>query len=155
VGRPQTVYSAVDREAREGRDYRLFADMVAGQITGARQRARSIGSARAWGAYLVGRSAPPPGGRSSSGPNLAVLQVALAEAGFDPRFRRRGRGRVDIALRDCPFRELLDEHRELVCALHRGLLEGMLQGSRPTMRLETFEPLAERTAVCRLTAVPE
>jgi len=155
VGRPQTVYSAVDREAREGRDYRLFADMIAGQITGARQRARSVETAREWGAYLVGRSAPPPGARSSSGPNLAVLQAALAEAGFDPRFRRRGRGRVDITLRDCPFRELLDDHRELVCALHRGLLEGMLQGSRPPMRLGAFEPLAERSAVCRLTAVPE
>jgi predicted ArsR family transcriptional regulator len=155
VGRPQTVYSAVDREAREGRDYRLFADMVAGQITGARQRARSVETAREWGAYLVGRSAPPPGARSSSGPNLAVLQAALAEAGFDPRFRRRGRGRVDIALRDCPFRELIEDHRELACALHRGLLEGMLQASRPPMRLESFEPLADRTAVCRLTAGPD
>jgi DNA-binding transcriptional ArsR family regulator len=28
VGRPQTVYAAIDREAREGRDYRLFADIV-------------------------------------------------------------------------------------------------------------------------------
>ncbi|MBA3764814.1 MAG: helix-turn-helix domain-containing protein, partial [Actinobacteria bacterium] len=41
VGRPQTVYSIVDREQREGRDYRLFADIVAGQLTGARQRDRA------------------------------------------------------------------------------------------------------------------
>jgi predicted ArsR family transcriptional regulator len=152
VGRPQTVYAAIDREAREGRDYRLFADIVAGQVRGARQRDRAVASAREWGAYLVGRSAPRPGARSASGPNLAVLQEALAEAGFDPRFRRRGRDRVDITMRDCPFRDLLEEHRELVCALHRGLLEGMLAGSRPPLRLEGFEPLAERSAVCRLSA---
>ena len=152
VGRPQTVYAAVDREAREGRDYRLFADIVAGQVRGARQRDRAVATAREWGAYLVGRSAPRPGARSASGPNLAVLQEALAEAGFDPRFRRRSAERVDITLRDCPFRDLLDEHRELVCELHRGLLEGMLAGSRPSMRLASFEPLADRTANCRLTA---
>ena len=155
VGRPQTVYSVTEREEREGRDYRLFADMVAGQITGARQRDRAVTTAREWGAYLVGRAAPRPGARGSSGPNLAVLQEALAEAGFDPRFRRRGRGRVDITLRDCPFRDLLDEHRDLVCALHRGLLEGMLASSRPPMRLESLEPLAERSSVCRLSAVPD
>lgn len=155
VGRPQTVYSVVDREEREGRDYRLFAEIVAGLVTGARQRSRAVASAREWGAYLVGRAAPRPGGRTSSGPNLAVLQEALSEAGFDPRFRRRGRDRVDITLRDCPFRDLLDEHRDLVCELHRGLLEGMLASSRPPMRLDTFEPLADRSAVCRLSAVPD
>jgi predicted ArsR family transcriptional regulator len=155
VGRPQTLYTAVDREGREGRDYRLFADIVAGQITGARQRERAVGTAREWGAYLVGRSVPRPGARTSSGPNLAVLQEALAEAGFDPRFRRRGGAGVDITLRDCPFRDLLEEHRDLVCALHRGLLEGMLASSRPPMHLEAFEPLAERSTVCRLTAVPD
>ena len=155
VGRPQTVYSVVEREEREGRDYRLFAEIVAGQVTGSRQRSRAVASAREWGAYLVGRSAPKPGGRSSSGPNLAVLQEALSEAGFDPRFRRHGRARVDITLRDCPFRDLLDEHRDLVCALHRGLLEGMLASSRPPMRLDSFEPFADRSAVCRLSAVPE
>ena len=113
-----------------------------------------MATAREWGAYLVGRSVPRPGARSSSGPNLAVLQEALAEAGFDPRFRRRGHARVDITLRDCPFRDLLDEHRELVCALHRGLLEGMLASSRPPMRLDAFEPLADRSATCRLSAAP-
>jgi len=91
------VYSAVDREEREGRDYRLFADIVAGQLAGARQRDRAVATAREWGAYLVGRSVPRPGARGTSGPNLAVLQEALAEAGFDPRFRRRGRSRVDRA----------------------------------------------------------
>ena len=153
VGRPQTVYTAVDREERTGRDYRLFAEMVAGQISGARQRERAVATAREWGGYLIGRSAPRPGARSSSGPNLAVLQAALSEAGFDPRFRRRGGARVDIALRDCPFRDLLDEHRELVCALHRGLLEGMLAGSRSPMHLEALDPLADRSSICRLTAV--
>ena len=152
VGRPQVLYSANDREGREGRDYRLFADILAGLLSTPRQRDRATELARDWGAYLVGRSVPKPGARRPAGPNLAVLQEALAEAGFDPRFRRRGAKAVEITLRACPFRDLLDEHRELVCAVHRGLLEGMLAASRPPMTLTDFQPQAERAAVCRLVA---
>jgi predicted ArsR family transcriptional regulator len=152
VGRPQAVYVVLDVEAREGRDFRLLADILTPLLTGVRQRERAEGLAREWGAYLVGRAAPKPGPRRSVGPNLAVLQQALSDAGFDPRFRRRNAKAVEIALRDCPFRDLLDEHRELVCAVHRGLLTGMLGASRPALRMEAFEPLAERSSVCRLTA---
>ena len=152
VGRPQTVYVAVDLEGREGRDYRLLADVLTGVLSGARQRQRAREQAREWGAYLVGRAAPKPGARRPAGPNLAVLQEALDAAGFDPRFRRSGTGVVEIMLRDCPFRDLLDEHRDLVCSIHEGLLEGMLAASRPAMRMTSFAPLRDRTAVCRLTA---
>ena len=152
VGRPQVLYTATDREAREGRDYRLLADILAGLSGTQRQRARAVERARDWGAYLVGRSVPKPGARRPAGPNLAVLQEALADAGFEPRFPRRGAAAVEITLRECPFRDLLDEHRELVCAVHRGLLEGMLGASRPPLALTEFDPQTERTAVCHLVA---
>jgi predicted ArsR family transcriptional regulator len=151
VGRPQTVYAAIDREGREGRDYRLLADILAALSTTARDRSRATELAREWGAYLVGRNAPPPGGRRSAGPDLAALQEAMSEAGFDPRFRRRSSRTVEITMRGCPFPDLLDEHRELACAVHAGLLEGMLAASRPPMHMSSFEPMAERTSVCRLT----
>ena len=151
VGRPQTLYAAIEREDREGRDYRLLADILTGLLSGTRARQRAEALARDWGEYLMGRSVPKPGARKPAGPNLALLQEALAEAGFDPRFHRRGKQTVEISLRDCPFRDLLEEHRDLVCAIHRGLLEGMLAGSRPPLRLTEFEPLADRQ-VCRLVA---
>ena len=78
VGRPQVMYSAVAREEREGRDYRLLGEILAGLIGGKRQLERAEAVAREWGAYLVGRSVPRPGARGPSGPNLAVLQEALA-----------------------------------------------------------------------------
>lgn len=152
VGRPQVVFTAVDPEPREGRDHRLLADILAGVMTTTRQQERAAELARDWGAYLVGRSVPKPGARRPTGPNLAILQAALAEAGFDPRFHRRGAKTVEITMRACPFRDLLDEHRSLVCTVHRGLLEGMLSASRPTLVLTEFDPPADRTAVCRLVA---
>ena len=73
----------------------------------------------------------------------------MAEAGFEPRFRRQGARAVEVTLRTCPFRDLVDEHRELVCSLHRGLLEGMVAGLKPPLAVKEFKPLAER-GVCRL-----
>jgi predicted ArsR family transcriptional regulator len=151
VGRPQTLYSAIEREQADGRDYRLLADILAGLLTGRRAHERAQAQAREWGAFLAGRTLPRPGARRVAGPNLAMLQEALAEAGFDPRFRRRSAKSVEISMRDCPFRELLDEHRDLVCAVHRGLLEGILAASRPPLALSSFQPLVDRTT-CRLTA---
>jgi len=151
VGRPQTVFTAVAMDNSEGRDYRLLADILATLMTGTRARTGAEALAREWGDYLMTRHAPPPGARRP-GPNLAALREALAEAGFDPRFRRRGNRVVEIALRGCPFRDLLEDHRELVCTVHRGLLEGMLEGSRPRLHLRTFEPLADRGSVCRVVA---
>jgi predicted ArsR family transcriptional regulator len=152
VGRPQTVYVAVDVEPREGRDHRLLADILAGLLTSARQHERAEELARDWGSYLMGRTVPRPGTKRPPGVHLAALQDAMARAGFQPRFRRTGKRSVEISLRECPFRDLLEEHRELVCAVHRGLLEGMLGTARPALTMTSFEPLADRGPVCRLTA---
>jgi hypothetical protein len=54
-------------------------------------------------------------------------------------------------MRDCPFRDLVEDHRDLVCEVHRGLVEGMLGGLRPPLALAEFSPFVERT-VCRLVA---
>lgn len=151
VGRPQTLYAAIDRDGHAGRDYRLLAEILSGLVTGTKGRERAAVLAREWGQYLTVQGGPKPGTRLPAGRNLAVLQEAMAQAGFDPRFRRAGKGTVEVSLRDCPFRDLLDDHRELVCSIHRGLIEGMLGALKPPLGLVSFEPLAERT-VCRLVA---
>lgn len=151
AGRPQTLYSVLEPKAPEGRDYRLLAEILCGLLRGKRARERAEALAREWGRYLVAHGGPKPGVRLPARRNLAVLQEAMAQAGFDPRFRRRGKQAVEVSLRDCPFRDLVDDHRDLACAIHRGLLEGMLGGLKPPMRLAEFQPLVERS-VCRLVA---
>jgi predicted ArsR family transcriptional regulator len=151
VGRPQTLFQAVEVATGEGRDYRLLAEMLAGLFRDRRDIQRAAGLAREWGGYLVTRRGAKPGVRLAAGRNLALLQEAMAAAGFEPRFRRQGRKAVEVTLRMCPFRDLVDEHRELVCTLHRGLLEGMLGGLKPPMALKDLKPFAERS-ICRLQA---
>ncbi|HEY1330247.1 MAG TPA: helix-turn-helix domain-containing protein [Actinomycetota bacterium] len=151
VGRPQTLYAIRETVDEESRDYRLLADMLCGLVRGPRQLERAQEIAREWGAYLVAQGRPRPGARSPTGSNLALLQDAMARAGFDPRFRRRGANDVDVSLRACPFRDLAEEYRELTCTLHRGLIEGIVAGLQPPLAIREFEPFAER-GICRVRA---
>lgn len=151
VGRPQTLYSIRHAEGQEGRDYRLLAEMLCGLVKGKRALEQARDLARQWGAYMVAQGGPKPGVRLPARRNLAVLQEAMARAGFEPRFRREAGNGIEVNLRDCPFRDLADDHRDLVCTLHRGLVEGMLAGLKPQMSLREFRPFAER-GICRLRA---
>ena len=150
VGRPQTLYSVRHSEPEEDRDYRLLAEMLCGLVRGKRAIAQARDQAGQWGAYVVAQGGPKPGVRLPAGRNLAILQEALAKTGFDPRFRRTGSS-IEISLRDCPFRDLADDYRELVCTLHRGLVEGMLGGLKPPLSVAEFKPFAER-GICRVRA---
>jgi len=104
-----------------------------------------------WGQYLVAQGGPKPGTRLPARRNLAMLLEPMSRAGFDPRFHRRGGQTVEVSLRDCPFRDLAEDHRELACSIHRGLLAGMLRGLKPPLRLQEFSPFVERS-VCRVVA---
>jgi predicted ArsR family transcriptional regulator len=150
VGRPQTQYRSVEPVGDEGRDFRLLAEMLCGLLQSKREIERGTGLAREWGTYMITQGGPRPGVKLPERQNLARLQDAMSRAGFDPRFRRTGRS-VDVTLRDCPFRDLADDYRELVCSLHQGLVEGMLGGLKPKMTLRDFKPFAER-GICRLRA---
>jgi predicted ArsR family transcriptional regulator len=152
VGRPQTLYRSVEPVGDEGRDFRLLAEMLCGLLHTRREIERATDLARQWGTYLVTQGGPKPGVRLPARQNMAALQEAMARAGFEPRFRRSGSA-VEVSLRDCPFRDLADDYRDLVCSLHRGLVEGMLSGLKPGLAIREFRPFAER-GVCRVRAAP-
>jgi predicted ArsR family transcriptional regulator len=149
VGRPQTLYSIRESQDEESRDYRLLAEMLCGLVRGKRAMEQAKALANQWGAYLVTQGGPKPGVRLPRGRNLALLQEAMARAGFDPRFRRMQGSAVEVTMRDCPFRDLADDYRELVCTLHRGLVEGMGSGLKPPLTVKEFRPFAER-GICRV-----
>ena len=48
----------------------------------------------------------------------------MAELGFDPAVAEDG-GRGTMAFTRCPFRELAEAFPDVVCPLHRGLVEGV------------------------------
>ena len=51
--------------------------------------------------------------------------ATLDDIGFAPEPVTAGRQRR-ILLHHCPFREAAEEHREVVCTIHLGLMRGLL-----------------------------
>jgi DNA-binding transcriptional ArsR family regulator len=90
VGRPQTLYLAVDAEPRDRRDHQLLADILAGLLTGARQRDRAQESPAS--GCLPGRPVgPATRGVAFAAPTWPCSRGVVG-AGFTPRFRRRAHG---------------------------------------------------------------
>jgi predicted ArsR family transcriptional regulator len=124
-GRPRTAYRVTPLGRRSGRrNYELLARVLVERLaTGgddATQRARDAG--RSWGRQVA---------TSASGPGAApedLLLDVLDEEGFDP-VPRNAPGGLEVSLRNCPFRELADSHGDLVCSLHEGLVDGLVNGA--------------------------
>jgi len=82
---------------------------------------------------------------------LDALILEQARLGFDPEVVEDERG-ATVAFAHCPFRELADAHPDLVCALHRGLVEGFVDrsavvaepGLAEPLTVDRFHPLVDR-----------
>ncbi|CAN7295961.1 helix-turn-helix transcriptional regulator [Knoellia sp. LjRoot47] len=62
---------------------------------------------------------------------------------------------LTLTLRRCPFLELAQAHPDVVCGIHRGLLQGTLQAVGETGSRVTLEPLVTPdTCVARLRLAP-
>jgi predicted ArsR family transcriptional regulator len=72
-----------------------------------------------------------------------ALIAELTSLGFDPESVADEDG-VTIGFTRCPFRELAEANPELVCGLHRGLVEGFLS-ARGGGEVLAFHDLADRT----------
>ena len=80
-----------------------------------------------------------------------ALAAELATLGFDPESASDEQG-TSIAFTRCPFRELAEANPELVCGLHRGLVEGFVS-ARGDAEVVAFHDLASRTP-CQVEIAP-
>jgi predicted ArsR family transcriptional regulator len=81
--------------------------------------------------------------RGSAGTCAEALYAELAALGFDPESVVDDDG-ATIAFTRCPFRELAEVNPDLVCSLHRGLVEGFVD-ARGDGHVRDFRDLADRT----------
>lgn len=122
-GRPRILYSPVAESRTEDAREQLLNLLV---TTLAGERDGRDEAVRAGHRWAAGFPAPT---QSSSDPSRRLLAV-LDRLGFDPQVDRN-----DIQLRACPFREAARNHPEVVCSIHRGLVE---QLSETTVTLLPF-----------------
>lgn len=128
-----------------------FAERLAEQGGDPGGDARSIG--QAWGEALLVRDADSgPAGRSAAAaPHVKVMGV-LGRLGFSPSVDPPAS--ATVLLRTCPLLESARRHPEVVCQVHRGLVEGVL-GDTTARRADAaggvrLEPFA-RPGACVLT----
>jgi predicted ArsR family transcriptional regulator len=121
VGRPQHRYSLAPDAPSLGLEppaHRVLARMLADV---AALMGPEVDDVAAMG-WEQGRTAAR---RRTGSPCVAALTDALAELGFDPTTVAEG-GEASIAFTHCPYRELAEVYPDLVCNLHRGLVEGFV-----------------------------
>lgn len=156
-GRPRIGYRARPGMARGGsRRYRLLAEMLLGHLAADAHpgpAARRIG--REWGTYLVTR--PTPGTRTDAAQAGARLTAMLDHLDFAPEAVTDTHGVPRLVrLRHCPFLELAEPHRDLVCTMHLGLVQGALAELDTPLTATHLEPFAEPAAcLVHLRAAPQ
>jgi predicted ArsR family transcriptional regulator len=142
-GRPSMAYRAVaGGETMGRRRYRLLAEMLTSLIAGMLPKpGEAAGEAgREWGRYLT--EPPPPYQRLDAGEAVERLTATMAEIGFAPEAVTDGT-QYQLRLRQCPFREVAENHQDVVCQLHLGLMQGALARMRAPVTADRLQPFAE------------
>jgi predicted ArsR family transcriptional regulator len=152
-GRPSIGYLPTADSAAGQRRYRLLAEMLASLITGTvpEPGAAAAEAGRAWGAYLTQQ--PPPYQRVTAAEAVAKLTATMEEMGFAPQLAADGEGRYQLRLHQCPFREVAEQHRDVICGLHLGLMRGAFDLMRAPVTADRLDPFVEPSlCVARLSA---
>jgi predicted ArsR family transcriptional regulator len=142
-GRPRIVYRATASNAAAGqRSYRLLAEMLTSLVADVLPEPdrAALTAGEAWGRYLADRSAPSK--RIDAAEGVRRLSAVLADLGFAPG-EAGDPAKLVIPLRHCPFREIAEQHREVVCSLHLGLMRGVLAEVRAPLVADRLEPFVQ------------
>jgi predicted ArsR family transcriptional regulator len=127
AGRPAKVYARSDREFAvtvPPREYELAARLLVQAVEADpsdRSRTALAGAARRLGTELGSAFRPAAGEGDAAGQDVKGV---LTQQGYEPRCGADG----VIRLRNCPFHQLAEQHRELVCGMNLALVEGLVEG---------------------------
>ena len=133
VGRPQHRYSIAPDAPSLGLEppaMPLLAAMLAGVAAAsgaAPEEAAEVG--RLQGRAAAARLVPAAAGDDEPDDAEVCLEALVADLsrlGFDPEVAADREG-VTVAFAHCPFAALAEAHPEIVCHLHRGMVEGIVE----------------------------
>ena len=141
-GRPAVVYAAsaaapLGAEASYRELAATLADAVAQRGRTPQVRARRAGKVKGMAMAAADSAGQPP---------VDTVIRTLGRLGFDSRPAARGR-RIDIT--PCPFLDLVEQHGDVVCAVHHGLMDGVLEQLGAHLEVDRLTPF---TALDRCAA---
>ncbi len=157
VGRPRTGYRAV----QERLDYRHLAEILALELgdTAGQRRRRAEAVGRKWAQKITSETASDGAverhvpddaeSRTTLDQRSETVATVFARMGFTPEVVSSATSTDDhqrtVRLHSCPIRDLARVHPEVGCALHRGLLQGLLthpKGNKGTGSSNASQPRA-------------
>ena len=147
VGRPHHVYWLAADAPALGLEPPTFP-LLARLLVELAERAGAAGAAAA----EVGRAqgSADAAAHTDAASCLEALVAQLDVLGFDPVIDGTDDGETAvIAFTHCPFRELAEAHPDLVCSLHRGMVEGFVTAMGDAT-LDEFHPLLHHEP-CQVT----
>ena len=141
-GRPRHEW-AIAPEARPGGRAPEAHGRLAGWLARALARPPGLDEIEDVGREC-GREVAPKGTR----PVGDAMQDALAALGFAPRREQSAPARHRYVLRNCPYRSAAHENQPAICALHKGVTAGLLDGIDAGATLTSFVPKDPDSAGC-------
>lgn len=146
AGRPAKLYRRAQREVAitvPERHYELAALLLAEAIVEASRESVPVADAVRDVARRYGRRLASPGDHDVvEGSNIGKIGGRLAELGYEPQMHE-----TLMTLRNCPYRALTDDYRELVCSMNLQLVTGLLEVLGVPGVSAQLEPQPERCCV--------
>ncbi|MEV1130744.1 helix-turn-helix domain-containing protein [Agromyces sp. NPDC049794] len=143
-GRPRIRYVAASSTEGDSREQliEVLAQALAERADG---RSRSVEAGRRWADALM-PAEPEPGDVDDVDTLVRVLDML----GFDPEVA----GGEVIRLRACPFRDAARDHPQVVCSVHRGLIEQLMEHRGSDRRAELLPFVEPELCLVTLAASP-
>lgn len=143
VGRPPDAWTLAPDARPGGRAPRAYADLGRWLARAIRPDARARRRVEATGRE-IGRELTPAG----QGLRDGGFERLLARLGFHPSVQADEEERLVVKLGNCPYRDAVRENQDVICSLHRGITEGMLDVLAPEATLDEFVPRDPDAAGC-------
>ncbi len=128
-GRPSVVYRLTSEGAAHDRDeYRFLATMLTELVAeDANGETRAYQTGLRWGRHL-----------QTAESTLDIVDL-LDRQGFAAT---ENHGRIEM--RRCPFAALAEDAPQVICTLHRGIIDGALKAAGTERSVETLQPFEEQ-----------
>jgi predicted ArsR family transcriptional regulator len=143
-GRPRDMWSLDPRALASIQPQRAYADLgrwLARAISPGRDSLRAVEATGREAGRAMAQDA------DAESPETA-MHATLAAMGFAPARRTEPSGALTYELCNCPYRDAVRENQPVVCTLHRGITQGLLDVLAPQTRLTAFVPRDPVTAGC-------
>jgi predicted ArsR family transcriptional regulator len=135
AGRPAKLYRRGAQEVAASvpeRRYDLAGSLLAMAVAESERTGTPVGTcltaaARAAGRVIGEEASAATGSLTERHDRQQAVLAILGRHGYEPQLDERG----EIALVNCPFHRLAEEHRTLVCGMNLDFLAGLIEGMGP------------------------